>query len=123
MLGLRRRTAWVLAGWFMVQFAGIGAPLLFAAKTAVEELCFCPDAEPGAACPMHKAPTKTAGGNELKSDCTPSDAALLALAGGAGILPEALTIDASTHVTQRIEILTTEPSSVVSHPDSPPPRS
>ena len=118
---VRRRISWVLAGWLLCQLAGTAAPLLFAAQAAIEELCFCPDAEPGAACPMHqkKAPS---GGRELKSDCSPTDAALLALAGGAGILPEPLTLDTSADVLQRVSILVTQPASVVSHPDSPPPR-
>jgi hypothetical protein len=117
----RRRISWVLAGWLLCQFAGVAAPLLFAAKAAVEELCFCPDAEPGAACPMH-AKKEAPAGNSLKSDCNPSDAALLSLAGGAGILSETFALTASDDVVEYIDVLASEPTSVVSHPDSPPPR-
>jgi hypothetical protein len=121
---LRRRTSWVLGGWLLFQFVGIGAPLLVAAKTAVEELCFCPDAEPGAACPMHQAKHKSSdsAGGSLKDGCSPTDTALLALMGGTGIVPQTFSLSLADLVSEHAAISAPQPTSFVALPDSPPPR-
>ena len=119
----RSRTSWVLASWLLLQFVGVGAPLLFAAKTAIEEVCFCPDAEPGAACPMHQSKkSEPEGTRALKDACAPTDVALLATIGGSGIMPETFVLQSSDAVSAYVAQPVSAPTSFVVLEDSPPPR-
>lgn len=127
MLGIRRRLSWILAGWLAFQLAGIVAPVVLSAAghSAGDSLCECPGTEPGAACPMHhgQAPRHDdANRCRLENTCAPTDAALLSLAGGIGVLPQSMSaeiqaVEASVGATGSILITRTE------LPDSPPPRS
>ena len=126
---LRRRLSWALAGWFLCQLAGVATPLLFAANVAVEEVCVCPDAEEGAACPMHHAPGK--GGQKadspdadgvLTNACSPTDTALLSLVMGNGILPASVAVVTAGPVAPLAIMALADPSSIVLSSDGPPPR-
>jgi hypothetical protein len=110
------------AGWFLCQCVGIAVPILFAANAAAEEVCVCPHAEEGAACPMHQANKTPERGGVLKNACTPTDAALLSMLTGTGILPAPVATGASRPVSQRILACVAEPASVVLLSDAPPPR-
>jgi hypothetical protein len=128
MLSVRRRLAWVACGWLACQLAGVvAAPVVLwhLAASNDDRDCDCPVA-PGQACPMHH------GGNHegrqdtstchLRNAFPTSDAALLSLSGGSGILPRPTTtvsvFDAGAVV------LSGTPSAVlrVYRPESPPPR-
>jgi hypothetical protein len=118
----RGRLSWVFAGWLLCQFVGISSPILFAAKTAVEEVCACPDAEEGAACPMHQAKDSAPAGNTLKNACTPTDTAFLALMSATAVVPQAFTLALAESVSQDVAIRASQFSSIVLTSDSPPPR-
>ena len=120
---LRGRLSWVFAGWMLCQFVGISSPILFAAKTAVEEACACPDAVEGAACPMHQAKNATKpSGNTLKNACAPTDVAFLALVSGTAVMPGTFTLALVERVSQDVAIFTPRFASIVLTADSPPPR-
>ena len=119
----RRRLSWILAGWLACQLVGIAAPIAIAAKSAVEELCACPDAKEGAACPMHQAQKSApAGQRTLKTACMPTDAALLSMAGCNGILEQSFVVAVGELVGQAVAASVSQPSSIVVLPESPPPR-
>lgn len=118
----RGRLSWVFAGWMLCQFVGISAPILFAARTAVEEVCACPDAVEGAACPMHSAKDSKPAGNTLKSACTPTDTAFLALMSATAVVQQTYTLSLADTVSQDVAIPPSQFSSIVLTSDSPPPR-
>jgi hypothetical protein len=119
---LRGRLSWVFAGWMLCQFVGISAPILQAAKTAVEEVCACPEAEEGAACPMHPANNAAPAGNAFKAACTPTDVAFLALMSATAIVPQTFDLGAADLVSQDVSAPASPFSSIVLTSDSPPPR-
>jgi hypothetical protein len=126
----------MLTAWLVFQLVGVAAPLLAATGSALEEACTCPGGVHATTCPMHHVSggsPKSGHANEaastdathrcaLTSAYAPTDLALLALAGGAGVLPRVLTsktVDpASLHVAVHLHL----PSSRSELPDSPPPR-
>src|SRR5438046_1009334 len=90
MRALRRHLPWAIAGWLACQMAGLtAAPLALSGAHASpadhDEKCDCPVA-PGQACPMHhtREGDRTC---KIRHAFGGSDAALLALAGGVGVLP------------------------------------
>jgi hypothetical protein len=124
---IRRRLSWMLASWLVFQCAGIVAPVVLAATgVALEEACTCPGAIHGATCPMHHGKESTA--KDKANPCSvrnaylPSDLALLALSGGAAVLPQLLAFDAIAPSRTPISLQADDPSSRTELPDSPPPR-
>lgn len=117
----------VVAGiWLVSQLAGVcAAPIAFAIvpvhAAADDETACCPGLKPGQVCPMHH----TREGMRkclMRNACGSSDAMLVALTFGTGVLPD---------IGGAIADFQTAPSPVArsasaihrpAHPDSPPPR-
>jgi len=125
---VRRRLSWLVTGWLILQGTALfAAPLTFsAANVSAEDVaCDCPDAMPGAQCPMHKS--RAADHDDetrcsMRSALLPTDLALLSLT-PTGAVPVAQVVE---QVATTFETITTGDRAVVSHtdlPDSPPPRS
>jgi hypothetical protein len=123
MRAVRSHLSWVIAGWLACQFAGMAAPLAMHALSAPSgshDECDCPIA-PGQACPMHH----TGEGDrtcKIRNASGGSEAALLAQAGGIGLLPPS-TVTVSAFV-QCASVRTETPSAILRahRPESPPPR-
>jgi hypothetical protein len=87
------RFLWLLRVWLLVQLVGVGTPVALAAThglLADSELCDCPGTDHGATCPMHhpmSARPATQGQCVVRGTHVTLDAALLAMAGGVGVLP------------------------------------
>jgi hypothetical protein len=123
--------------WLIFQLAGIGASVVLAATEAIEEVCTCPGGAQATTCPMHhgagsrgsaahhatdSSPADAAKRCAVNSTNPPTDLALLALAGGAGVLPHAVVIDDTVQICGRASLFSTNPSFRTELPDSPPPR-
>lgn len=127
MTSLRRRLSWIIAVWILFQVAGIVAPVTLAAAgfSSTEEFCDCPEEIAGATCPMHhgKTPRHAAkpGECELRNACAPTDAAILSMFSGVGVMPSTTAI--AVFITSQP---VTVPASLLQHfltvPDAPPPR-
>jgi hypothetical protein len=123
MVAVRGHLSWLISGWLVCQIAGVvAAPLalLVSAPSAHDEQCTCPIA-PGQACPMHHAPE----GDQtckMRNASGGSEAALLALAGGVGLLPPATVTESAFHPGDIVRSGT--PSAILRahRPESPPPR-
>jgi hypothetical protein len=124
----RTRLLALSVGWLASQLAvSVGMPMALGTTGLAAAIgdCDCPADAPGAFCPMHESPSGGSGAprddRSMRSACAPSDAALLSLGLGLGILP-APTLD---HV-ERYAPVTPSPSAVsfdrAEFPDSPPPR-
>ena len=124
MVAVRSHLSWVIAGWLVCQFAGVAAPLaLYAAITpssSHDKECDCPIA-PGQACPMHHT-NEGARTCKIRNASGGSEAALLAQAGGIGLLPST-TVTVSAF-EQCAAVRTATPSAILRahRPESPPPR-
>lgn len=128
MRGLRTHLRSAAAAWLFVQVAALSAaPVVFAATATLvaADGCECPDAASGGSCPMHHDVTST--GDEttachMRGSCAAADVALLALAGGAGVLsqPMACAQDPVVSYVRPVRATLVSQSDV---PDSPPPRS
>src|SRR5713226_3080738 len=86
----RRRLSWMLATCLVFQLVGSAAPLIAAAGSALQEACTCPGGAHATTCPMHHGKEATRKDSTNRCAVTnaypPTDLALLALAGGAGVL-------------------------------------
>jgi hypothetical protein len=121
----RRRLSWMIGVWLSCQIAGLAAaPFALCcdgANAADQPATCCRGLAPGQTCPMHHG-----GGKDttckMRSACGHSDAALLTLAGGLGILPSA-TISVTAFDPGSI-LRPAVPSTELraERPDSPPPR-
>jgi len=81
----------------------------------------CPDARPGALCPMHHA--KQAEPKCLmRAACAPSDASLVSLAGGLGLLTHFSISFGSLQSLDPVSAITPSPLARADRPDSPPPK-
>jgi hypothetical protein len=123
---VRRRLPWVIGAWLLCQVAGVAAaPLTFCcqnvATSADDEEC-CPGLLPGQVCPMHHAKEgeRTC---KMRSTCTKSDAALVSLAGGIGVVPVATPLVSSFVVGEPVRHAPTSAIARAYRPESPPPRS
>lgn len=121
----RRGLSRLLAVWFVIQIAGVAAPVVVAAGGAVEEVCTCPGTEHGATCPMHHrsdtTPTGSSNPCSVRNAVVPLDAALLPLSGCIGVMPvtTGFSIDMTlARVVERTRNATTR----TELPDFPPPR-
>jgi len=123
---MRRRLSWLICAWLTCQIASVAAaPITFCCKdvpTATEEHDCCPGLLPGQLCPMHHR--TAAGKNECKmrSACAPADAMLVALAGGAGMLPRATAVVSTFEAGDAVAPLALTVVAHTSRPESPPPR-
>src|SRR6185295_7167482 len=95
MFVVRRYLSWLICACLACQIAGVvAAPLTFCCQnvaTAHDEEKCCPGLLPGQVCPMHhtREGVRTC---KMRNSCAPADAALLALAGGVGVVPPATSV-------------------------------
>ncbi|HUR34787.1 MAG TPA: hypothetical protein VM032_13385 [Vicinamibacterales bacterium] len=122
---IRHHLSWLLCGWLACQLTALAAPVVLAAAGAapVEELCTCAGGD-HETCPMHHGgPTAPDGASPcaVSASCVPGHIALLSMAGGAGILPSAITV---TRQTASAPVSIADPSAerFVLTRDTPPPR-
>lgn len=122
---VRRRLSWLIGAWLLCQIANVAAaPLTFCCQnvaTADDEEECCPGLLPGQVCPMHhtKADERTC---KMRDACARTDAALVALAGGIGVLPPATAV---VNTFDPGDLLRPAPRSAILRayrPESPPPR-
>jgi hypothetical protein len=122
---VRRRLSWLIGVWLLCQIANVAAaPLTFCCQnvaTADDEEKCCPGLLPGQVCPMHhtKEGVRTC---KMRSACAKSDAALVALAGGIGVLPPSTAVVSTFDLG---DLLRPAPRSAIvrfARPESPPPR-
>jgi hypothetical protein len=122
---VRRRLSWLVGVWLLCQIANLGAaPLTFCCQnvaTAGDEEKCCPGLLPGQVCPMHHIregePTC-----KMRSVCTGTDAALVALPGRLGAMPASTAAVSIFDLGDRGRL--TPPSAIArtGRPESPPPR-
>jgi hypothetical protein len=127
MIGFRRRLSWVLYTWIACQAVGLAIPIALAASGVVSiQICTCPGEDHGATCPMHHGKSASAKDEELcslQSATRPLDAALLSMAGGAGVLPQLVASAPLQPAVAAIAVAAAVPQSWTEVPNSPPPRS
>jgi len=122
---VRRRLPWVIGAWLVCQIAGVAAaPLTFCCQnvaTADDEEKCCPGLLPGQVCPMHhtKEGERTC---KMRNACAKSDAALVALAGGIGVLPPATAVVNTFDPGDRLRPTSRSAILRAYRPESPPPR-
>jgi hypothetical protein len=115
----------MLAAWLVFQLVGITAPLIAATGSALQEACTCPGGAHATTCPMHhgkETPKDSTNRCSMTNAYAPADLALLALAGGAGLLPRLVTSDSVDKALARVMLSFDILSSRSELPDSPPPR-
>ena len=128
MTSLRRRLAFIACIWLAGQVAGLAAaPFALCCDTAPgtsvhddEEKC-CPGLLPGQVCPMHhtKEGVRIC---KMRSVCSGSDAALVSLSGGLGVMPPP---SATVSAFERRDVASVMAPSAIARahrPESPPPR-
>jgi hypothetical protein len=125
MVCVRRHLSWLICAWLACQIAGIAAaPVTFCCKditSSHDEADCCPGLAPGQLCPMHHT---VAGKRECKmrNACGPSDAALMALAGGIGVPPPATPVVSAFDLRETVHDRTAAVIPGTARPESPPPR-
>jgi hypothetical protein len=127
MLFVRRRLSWLICAWLTCQVAGVAAaPITFCCKgvpTAADEEDCCPGLLPGQMCPMHHKTAASKNECKMRSLCAPADAMLVALAGGAGVLPHATAVVSAFDPGDVLAPFAPVAVARTSRPESPPPRS
>jgi hypothetical protein len=125
MFGARRHLSWFVWFWLAAQIAGVAAaPLAFCCTRVVtaddEEQC-CPGLLPGQVCPMHhtREGERTC---KMRDACGRADAALVALAGGVGVLPQATPLVNAFDLGDRLRPVPQSAIVRAYRPESPPPR-
>jgi hypothetical protein len=125
MFVVRRYLSWLICACLACQIAGVvAAPVTFCCQNVTaaddEEKC-CPGLLPGQMCPMHhtREGVRTC---KMRNSCAQADAALIALAGGLGIVSHGTPVASAF---DRGDVLRASQPIAVSHayrPESPPPR-
>lgn len=126
---IRKPLSWLVAGWLVSQLATlVAAPIVLGGSGAVHAAsddanCTCPPGTaPGLTCPMHSSPYGDAPTCRIRSTSGPSDAALLSLVGGLGVLPPSRSVPYVAPVARAVAI---PPVALIGRselPESPPPR-
>jgi hypothetical protein len=125
MVFVRRHLSWLIGVWLVCQVAGIAAaPVTLCCKdmpSSDDEAECCPGLLPGQVCPMHHT---TAGKRECKmrNACAASDAALMALAGGVGVVPSTTSVVNAFDLGDLARPLAPVAITRTVRPESPPPR-
>jgi hypothetical protein len=122
---VRVRLSWLVGAWLLCQIANVAAaPLTFCCQNVAsaddEEKC-CPGLLPGQVCPMHhtKEGARTC---RMRGVCAGTDASLVALAGGLGVMPPSTAV---VHAFDQCDLPRLAARSAIlrtSRPESPPPR-
>jgi hypothetical protein len=123
---VRRHLAWIVCGWLAGQMAGLAAaPLALCCQSAPAahddgQKC-CPGLLLGQVCPMHhtREGDRTC---KMRSACGPSDAALVALSGGLGVLPPATALVNAFALGDVLGAAAPSAIARAYRPESPPPR-
>jgi hypothetical protein len=123
MVFVRSRLSWVIAGWLACQFAAAAAPLALQAinvPSGIHDECDCPIA-PGQACPMHHTDEgdRTC---KIRNASGGSQAALLAQAGGIGLLPPSTVTVSAFEPCASVRTETPAAIPRAHRPEFPPPR-
>jgi hypothetical protein len=121
--------SWLAAGWVLCQLAAFAAaPIVLSADgldPVTVERCTCAEGAPGAACPMHQGhggdPKRSGTDCKLRSSCASSEAALLSLAGGLGLVPSPAVVSVN-RVVALIPGPLVRALNRVELPEFPPPR-
>ena len=125
MLLVRRSLSWTICLWLVCQTIGVAAaPLVLyhggaASGAHDEETCNCPVA-PGQACPMHRPHDSSR--CQVRSASGASEAALLALAGSFGVLPQSTFPKSALDSCAFISAVSSAAISRARRPEAPPPR-
>jgi hypothetical protein len=126
MNGFRRRLSWVLYTWLICQTFGLALPIALASTDILSvELCTCAGEDHGATCPMHHGHGQSSDDENrcsLQSAANQSEASLLSLAGGTGILPQPVALDTVQRSARQVALAATIPPAWTERPNSPPPR-
>jgi hypothetical protein len=122
---VRRRLSWMIRIWLACQIAGfaiVPTALCCARPDAADAIpACCRGVGPGQTCPMHHHDDDDAT-CKMRSVCGPSDAALILLSGGLGVLPRP-TISVTGFGPGRILLPIRSVAILRSdRPESPPPR-
>jgi len=120
---VRRHLSWLLSAWLVCQVTALAAPVVLASGAGTsQELCTCPGGDHDT-CPMHHGQPEGQGvaPTGVAACHAPVDAALLSMAGGAGVLPTVALLE-RPNISARLALA--EPTTVdfVSPHDTPPPR-
>jgi hypothetical protein len=121
----RRRLTWIVVLWLVSQVAGIAAaPVGLCCRTAqaVDDDKCCPGLLPGQVCPMHHSKQEGKRSCKMRSTCAATDAALVALDGGVGILPAATALVSVFDPGISLPDVSSSALSRAFVPESPPPR-
>jgi len=126
---IRKPLSLLVAGWLVIQLATlVAAPIVLGGSGVVHTAsgdanCTCPPGTaPGLTCPMHSSPHGDAPTCRIRSTSGPSDAALLSLVGGLGVLPLSRSVPYVAPVAAAVAI---PPVALIGRselPESPPPR-
>jgi hypothetical protein len=125
MLYVRRHLSWLIGAWLTCQIAGVAAaPVTFCCKdvpASHDEVECCAGLKPGQVCPMHHT---TAGKRECKmrNACGQADAALMALAGGVGVVPSTTSVENVFDLCDVVRQFAATALPRCDRPESPPPR-
>jgi hypothetical protein len=127
MIFARRRLSWVIALWLVSQVAGIAAaPVGFCCRgvqTAIDDDHCCPGLLPGQVCPMHHTKQDGKRTCKMRGGCASTfDAALIALAGGIGVLPVPTSLVSAFAPGIFLADVSSSAMSRAFIPESPPPR-
>jgi len=118
---IRERLSWVVAGWLACQMTALAAVSVSAACAETGPRKCCAAARPGQACPMHH-PGEDDRTCKMRDACGRTDAALLALAGGVGVLPHATDVVIAFALGDPVSAMSPSPILRATRPESPPPR-
>jgi hypothetical protein len=117
---IRRRLSWLIAGWLICQIASLAGAPVYAAFGLDEDAC-CRGLGPGQTCPMHhpRASDRTC---KMRSACPRGETAVLALAGGVGVLPVATDVVMAFVVSEPVAAPRAAAITRTTRPEFPPPR-
>jgi hypothetical protein len=118
---IRRRLSWLIAGWLVCQIASATGAPVFAALGLDEDAC-CRGLAPGQTCPMHHHSRENDRTCKMRSACPRGETAILALAGGVGILPDATDVVTAFVLGEPVASPRPAPVTRTTRPESPPPR-
>ena len=99
------------------------APVDLAGRETLTATCDCPGGMAQQSCPMHRSPNREAqaGDSVIQSTCVPTDAALISLSTGLGVLPSLTSTPQSIRI-EAVSTLTPRAVRRVVDPELSPPR-
>ena len=126
---LRGRLSWLVAGWIVIQTTMLFASpvAIYASASAQDSDCACPNASPGAQCPMHKHGGSHHESSEQSPRCAmrsalPDVSALMISAVATGVVPQSRFVSDIQFEFTDLHIRSSSISSRIDLPEAPPPR-